>query len=79
MIQKGHWLGSYTFDNPAHNKARGFDKTNFEIEILNIDGNNFFGKVQDDLATGGTEGIGDVTGKVTGGVHKTNAGHDDVG
>ncbi len=66
MIQKGHWFGYYTFDNPAHNKARGFEKTNFDVEILRVENNSFMGKVQDDFSTGGTEGTGDIIGKVTG-------------
>lgn len=66
MIQKGRWSGHYTFDNQEHNKIRGFEFTKFDIDIVNVDNDNFSGKVQDDLSTGGTEGIGDITGKVNG-------------
>lgn len=66
MIKIGHWIGQYTFDKEVHQKMIGFDKTNFEIEITNIDNNNFYGKVQDDLTTGGSEGIGEIKGKLTG-------------
>jgi len=43
----------------------GFDSTNFEIEITRVDDNIFFGKVHDDLTTGGTEGVGEIKGKVS--------------
>ncbi|MEO6454963.1 MAG: hypothetical protein ABIN97_12855 [Ginsengibacter sp.] len=66
MIKIGHWIGQYKFDKEVHQKMTGFDTTNFEIEITAVDNNNFVGKVQDDLATGGTEGIGEIEGKVTG-------------
>jgi hypothetical protein len=66
MIQIGRWNGDYSFSNQEINKARGFGKTNFHIDILTVDDNNFIGTVQDDLNTGGTEGVGEVKGKVTG-------------
>jgi hypothetical protein len=66
MIHKGNWIGHYTFDNPAYNRIRGFEETIFDIEIIYVDQNNFTSKVQDDLSTGGTEGIGEIVGKVIG-------------
>ncbi|MDO7853847.1 hypothetical protein [Hymenobacter convexus] len=66
MIQPGHWKGQYTFGNPAHNKLRGFELTTFYIDITSVDGHQFSGTVEDDLSTGGTEGIGEITGKVSG-------------
>jgi hypothetical protein len=66
MIEIGHWVGQYKFYKEAHQKMSGFESTNFEIEITKVDNNNFIGKVQDDLSTGGTEGIGEIIGKVTG-------------
>ena len=66
MIEKGIWIGQYKFDNKAHLEITGFESTNFEIEITKVENNNFTGKVQDDLTTGGTEGIGEIAGKVFG-------------
>jgi hypothetical protein len=66
MIEIGHWIGQYKFDKEVHQKMSGFDSTNFEIEITKVDNNNFIGKVQDDLSTGGTEGVGEIIGKVSG-------------
>lgn len=66
MIQKGKWSGYYSFLNPEINKIRGFDKTNFEIQILAVEANRFTGKVQDELTTGGTEGIGEIIGQING-------------
>ena len=66
MIKVGHWIGEYKFDKELHQRMTGFDSTNFEIEITNVENGNFFGKVQDDLTTGGTEGIGEIKGKITG-------------
>lgn len=66
MIQKGHWKGHYSFSDERMNKIRGFARTNFEIDILKVENNAFSGTVKDDLDTGGTEGIGEVNGKVKG-------------
>ena len=64
MIEKGLWIGQYKFDKKTHQETTGFESTNFEIEITKVDNNNFIGKVHDDLTTGGTEGIGEIVGKV---------------
>jgi hypothetical protein len=66
MIQIGHWTGHYSFADEKVNKIRGFEKTFFEIEILSVSENAFTGKVQDDLNTGGTEGVGEILGKIMG-------------
>ncbi len=66
MIKIGHWIGQYKFDKKVHQEKNGFEYTNFEIEITDVDNNDFIGKVQDDLTTGGTEGIGEIEGKVVG-------------
>ena len=52
--------------NEEINKIRGFDNTFFEIEILTVNNNAFTGKIQDDLSTGGTEGVGEFLGKIIG-------------
>ena len=59
---KGKWKGSYTFSDNQVNIARGFDHTLFEIEITTIDGNLISGIVQDDMATGGMQGVGTIVG-----------------
>jgi hypothetical protein len=66
MIKIGHWVGQYKFNKAIHQKITGFDSTNFEITITKVDNNNFYGKVQDDLTTGGIEGIGEIQGKTIG-------------
>ncbi len=66
MIQTGRWIGHYKFDREIQQKMNGFEFTNFEIEITCVDNNTFSGKVQDDLTTGGTEGTGEIKGKVSG-------------
>jgi hypothetical protein len=66
MIQAGNWSGYYSFLDPEINKIRGFDKTKFDIEIITVKDNKFTGKVQDDLTTGGTEGIGEIIGQING-------------
>lgn len=66
MIQTGNWRGYYSFLDPEINKIRGFDKTNFDIQIITIIGNKFTGKIEDDLTTGGTEGIGEIVGQING-------------
>ncbi|MBJ6111721.1 hypothetical protein JAO73_22050 [Hymenobacter sp. BT523] len=68
MLQKGRWIGQYTFSNQVYNEMRGFEHTAFTIDIDDSSGNSFAGRVQDDLTTGGTEGIGEIIGKVNGDV-----------
>lgn len=59
-------MGQYTFANPAHNQLRGFEQTTFYVDLTCVDKNEFTGRVQDDLSTGGTEGIGEISGKIRG-------------
>lgn len=59
---QGKWKGSYTFSDKQVNIARGFDYTLFEIQITSVVGNQFSGIVQDDLSTGGMEGVGTIEG-----------------
>jgi len=66
MITTGHWIGQYKYDKAIHQEMNGFERTNFEIEITKVDNNHFTGIVRDDLSTGGTEGIGEITGKISG-------------
>tara|TARA_R110002167_G_scaffold79828_2_gene219852 strand:- start:1198 stop:1632 length:435 start_codon:yes stop_codon:yes gene_type:complete len=64
MIQLGNWSGNYSFLNPEINKIRGFEKTNFSIKITAVEKNKFTGRIQDDLTTGGTEGVGEIIGQI---------------
>ena len=66
MITTGLWTGYYKFDNEALQKTSGFEYTNFEITIQTIDKNCFAGIVEDNLETGGTEGVGEIKGNVFG-------------
>lgn len=66
MITTGLWTGYYRFGNTEVQKLSGFDQTDFEITIQNVDDNNFTGIVQDNLETGGTEGIGKIKGNISG-------------
>lgn len=66
MIKVGLWTGHYKFDNEAIQKASGSERTSFEITIQEINKNSFTGIVEDDLKTGGTEGIGEIKGTVIG-------------
>ena len=63
----GIWQGQYWFNNhkglPEVLKNR---KTNFNLEIIHFDNTKFSGIVQDDLETGGTPGIGTITGAIEG-------------
>ena len=63
-MQIGQWTGFYSFSNSKINKMRGFEKTSFDIQILECIDNKFKGTVQDDLATGGAEGTGDIIGQI---------------
>jgi len=66
MISHGTWKGQYKYDDKFHQKLKGVDATNFEIIITSTEGDRFNGSVQDDLTTGGTEGIGEIVGKISG-------------
>ena len=66
MITKGIWKGQYKHDNKVHHRIEGVEATNFEINITSVDNEHFTGTVEDDLLTGGTEGIGQITGSVWG-------------
>lgn len=66
MLEIGTWVGFYQFDSETMLKRNGFERTGFTIEILTIIKDEFAGRVQDDLATGGMNGIGTITGKISG-------------
>ncbi|MCP9770364.1 hypothetical protein EGI22_20855 [Lacihabitans sp. LS3-19] len=66
MIKIGKWKGQYSFFDQKVNKIRGFDKTLFKIEISSVNGNSFKGKIEDDLNTGGMEGVGEILGEIIG-------------
>jgi hypothetical protein len=66
MIAKGKWTGHYKYDRKSVEELRGIDQTGFEIEIVSTNNEFFTGTVRDDQKTGGTEGIGEINGKVTG-------------
>jgi len=66
MIKKGTWKGLYKYNNKIHHELKGVEGTKFEIDIREITDDRFSGTVQDDLITGGTEGVGEITGHVTG-------------
>ncbi|MGV3459093.1 MAG: hypothetical protein ACO1N9_01435 [Flavobacterium sp.] len=61
---QGKWQGYYKFDKAWVQRAIGFEKTGFTIDIILFDGKGFEGVVEDDLATGGMEGNGDVKGVI---------------
>ena len=66
MITTGLWTGYYKFNSADVQKLSGFDRTDFEITIQNVEKNNFTGIVKDNLETGGTEGIGEIKGTIFG-------------
>lgn len=66
MIAIGIWQGRYKYDNRVLQQKTGVNGTNFTIVITDTDSQHFSGTVQDDLATGGTEGIGEITGSLNG-------------
>ncbi len=66
MIIKGKWKGHYKYDRKSVEELRGIDQTGFMIDIISTDGEFFAGTVRDDQKTGGTEGIGEINGKLIG-------------
>src|ERR1700753_236375 len=66
MIVKGNWKGQYKYDNKIHERLLGFEATNFQIDITDINDKQFTGSVFDDVATGGMDGVGKIVGEVIG-------------
>src|SRR4051794_16560300 len=60
----GKWNGHYQYENKNLQKALGFERTFFQINISKFDGKKFTGTVADDLGSGGTEGIGVIEGEL---------------
>jgi hypothetical protein len=65
-ITKGHYTGFYKYNKERIQKIIAHDKTLFFIDINDTDGEKFSGTIQDDINTGGTPGIGTITGKING-------------
>ncbi len=61
---KGNWKGQYKYDNKVHQKLTGFEATNFEIDIVDVNNGEFTGNVLDDATTRGMDGVGEIVGKV---------------
>ncbi len=61
---KGKWKGFYTYDLPERCKTARHKRVFFDIEIINLNNDDFRGNVKDDRASGGTSGIGYIIGKV---------------
>lgn len=64
---KGKWKGFYTQSSARLPEKIRTQETKFEVEITAFDGQKFSGTVQDDLATGGTRGIGKISGTIQNG------------
>jgi hypothetical protein len=64
MLKTGTWIGYYQYNNVKMEQRRGVEQTGFTIEILTISNDEFTGTVTDDLATGGMNGVGTITGKI---------------
>lgn len=62
---EGNWSGSYTYNIPEEYKTAKTREVNFNIIIQNVNHIRFSGIVEDDLKTGGTPGIGNITGRFT--------------
>lgn len=61
---KGIWSGKYWFKEKLLVEIKP-NHTNFEMVIEHFEMNKFLGTVKDDLATGGTKGIGKITGNIS--------------
>jgi len=65
MISR-RWTGSYTYKSRKLQARTGLDQTNFEIDITFSEGDRFSGTIIDVATTGGTEGVGEISGAITG-------------
>jgi len=64
MITKGIWNGHYDYGERIRKRVSRLTSTKFTIEIIETADRRFTGTVQDDLTTGGTEGIGKIEGTI---------------
>lgn len=60
----GTWTGTYRHLSKRIPEERRNMSTGFKMMITEFDGENFAGTIEDDLETGGTKGIGTVTGTI---------------
>lgn len=58
----GNWEGYYTYDLPEEFKDEKTTQVHFQIKIDKVESFHFIGKVEDNLKTGGTPGVGDIEG-----------------
>ena len=63
----GHWTGSYKYLSRRIPEEIRTRVTKFKIEIIEFDGNHFSGTVQDDIETGGMNGVGKIVGFIKNG------------
>lgn len=59
----GIWMGTYTYNIPDEFKDERTKEVEFTININLVKGKVFEGSVEDNLSTGGTPGIGKITGE----------------
>lgn len=62
----GHYKGYYEYDNKSIAASVSHGVTFFFVDITATDGKNFSGTIQDDAFTGGTPGVGTITGEIQG-------------
>ena len=60
------WHGRYYYNNRSQQKLAGSDYTKFYIDLVFLSETRFTGTVTDDASTGGTPGIGNVSGTIVG-------------
>lgn len=61
----GTWKGTYTYSIPDELKDDRLKEVGFTIQITSVQGSTFTGTVEDDQNTGGTPGVGKITGRFT--------------
>lgn len=59
----GIWIGTYTYNIPDEFKDERTKEVEFTININLVKGKKFEGSVEDNMSTGGTPGIGKITGE----------------
>jgi hypothetical protein len=63
-MEKGRYKGFFQYYYEQYRISSGFEKTYFIIEVTEFDGHKFSGWIEDDMATGGMEGRGEVSGAI---------------
>ncbi|MFZ1634859.1 MAG: hypothetical protein WAT43_13340 [Chitinophagales bacterium] len=60
----GTWTGTYQHESERIPEERRNQRTKFKINIIDFDGVHFSGEIEDEVESGGMQGVGRIEGKL---------------